>query len=124
MRHTYRPVLLKKFQRLPVRQVSLVSTNAAFKVAGIAAISEHGVVVVGFQKGSMALAEMANNIAACFAYICKNANPCFVALHGETAGLHCIVKLRESSYAEVADMHGVMKLEGNCLRILGGNPAF
>lgn len=75
MTHIRRFVRFEQVQRLLVGKVTVVAPNPAFQVVGVSAIFQQVIVVIGFQKRSMALAEMVDHIFAGAANVRKYAYP-------------------------------------------------
>ena len=73
----------KKLQRLVVGKVSLSATDALFEIIRIAAVLQHFLIIVGFEKSCMALLELADQVRTGKTDIRKHAYFDFPAADGD-----------------------------------------
>src|SRR5579872_1721410 len=98
MTHKRRPVAHKEFQRLPVRQVSLPTPDAVLQMIGITPFFQHLLVIIGFQKGGMALPEITGNLLTGITDVREDADMYIIKRDDKTMRVRCIMRLRESRH--------------------------
>ena len=85
------PVILKKIQRLSVGKMPLFSTDAPFQVNRVRTSFQHRLIVVRFQEGCMAAADMMNDLVTGHADIGEDPRRDVIERDRETMGIRAIV---------------------------------
>lgn len=109
--HERRLVTHDQLQCLAVGQVTITTTDTLFQEAGIVALVEHLLVIVGFEEGSVAAAEMMHQLFARAADIGEYANGGVFRSDGEAIGIGGIVVFAEGADIEVAKVNGFAVVE-------------
>ena len=108
MTHEWGPVAVEKVERFFVGQVAPASADPSFQEIRIGTFAQQPFVVIGFQKGGVALAKMRDELRAGIADVCEYTDVDPIAGDHETVRLLGVVDLCEAADGKRAYLYGAV----------------
>ena len=98
MGHKSGAVPAKKFQRLPVGKMALITADALLQMRWVTPVFQHVFIIIGFKESAMALGKMPHHFFTGISDVCKNTYGNPVMTDNKTMRINGIMGFGEWGY--------------------------